>query len=278
MQWDSPWGKGYPGWHIECSAMSSKHLGKTLDIHTGGEDNIFPHHESEIAQSEGANGVPFVKYWMHTSHLLVEGEKMSKRLGNFYTLRDLLKKGYDPLAIRYLLLSAHYKTKLNFTEKGLESSEKTLDRIRFFVRSMANHRPGKAKPGKVDPILREARIGFEISMDDDLGISDALSSIFQMMGRVNKERDSGRLSREDASKVYGFMLDLDRVLGLNLDRIPFSVKIPAEVQLLVKEREAFRKSRDFRKADKLRVAIRKEGFIVEDTPEGPKVRKAQEGS
>ncbi len=276
MQWDSPWGRGYPGWHIECSVMSIKMLGETLDIHTGGEDNIFPHHDCEIAQSEGATGKTFVRYWMHTRHLLVEGKKMSKSLGNFFTLRDLLKKGNDPTAIRYLLLSAHYRTKLNFTEKGLKAASNTLNKIRAFVQDMASHKPpGPVKGSRIDGIIRDTRENFEKAMDDDLGISDALSAIFSLITRVNRERDAGRLSREDAGKAYGFMIDIDRVLGLGLDELPMGSGVPDEIMLMANEREQLRKEKNFGEADKIRDAIKKKGFVVEDTPGGPMVRKAR---
>ncbi len=276
MQWDSPWGSGFPGWHIECSAMSMSLLGETIDIHTGGEDNIFPHHDCEIAQSEGANQKPFVRYWMHTRHLIIEGKKMSKRLGNCYRLDELLEKGYSPQAIRYLLLSAHYRTKLNMTEKSLKAAEVTVKKIKGFVQGMASHKPGKSVRNnkKIDGIIKSAREAFEKAMDDDLGISDALSAIFSLMTRVNRERDAGRLSREDASRVYGFMIDVDRVLGLGLEKLPLKTDIPDEITLLASEREQLRREKRFREADRLRDRIRKKGFVVEDTPEGPRIRKA----
>ncbi len=282
MQWDSPWGSGYPGWHIECSVMSMKTLGETLDIHCGGEDNIFPHHDCEIAQSEGATGKTFVRYWLHTRHLLVEGKKMSKSLGNFFTLRDLLKNGHDPMAIRYLLLSAHYRTRLNFTEKGLRAASNTLDKLRTFVQDMSQHRPGKqvkdstprGASKKIDGFIKVAREAFEKAMDDDLGMPDALSAIFSLITRVNRERDAGRLSRDDASRAYGFMIDMDRVLGLGLEKLPLKTAIPDEIRLMTKEREQLRKEKRFREADRLRDRIKKRGFVVEDTPEGPRIRKA----
>jgi cysteinyl-tRNA synthetase len=275
MQWDSPWGRGFPGWHIECSAMSTKLLGDSLDIHTGGVDNIFPHHECEIAQTEGATGKRFVRYWIHTGYLIVEGKKMSKSLGNFFTLRDLLKE-HDPMAVRYLLLAAHYRTSLNFTMKALKAAEKTLQNTRSFVQEMAGYKPGKAVKGskKINGFIKTAREAFEKAMDDDLGISDGLSSIYRFIGKVNKERDAGRLSGEDASKVYGFMIDIDRVLGLGLEKVPLKVKLTDEIKILVKEREELRKQKKFKEADRIRSKIKKKGFVIEDTPQGPKIRKA----
>jgi cysteinyl-tRNA synthetase len=277
MQWDSPWGRGYPGWHIECSAMSMRLLGESIDIHTGGEDNIFPHHDCEIAQSECANKKPFVRYWMHARHLKIDGRKMSKSLGNFYRLDDLLNKGYSPEAVRYLLISAQYRTKLNMTEKSLKAAEITVKKIKEFVQSMASHTSGD-KPAKdnkkIDGYIKTAKEAFERSMDDDLGIPDALASVFRFMTRVNRERDSGRLSSRDASKAYGFMIDIDRVLGLGLDKLPTKERIPNEIMLLVKEREDLRKKRDFKGADNIRDQIRKRGFVLEDTPEGPIVKRS----
>ena len=276
MQWDSPWGKGYPGWHIECSAMSMSLLGETIDIHTGGEDNIFPHHDCEIAQSEGSNKKPFVRYWMHSRHLFVESRKMSKSLGNFYRLDDLLGKGFSPVAVRYLLLSAHYRTKLNLTEKGLAAADATVRKISAFAQDMASHSSGKAAKDnrKVDAFIRAAREGFEKAMDDDLGMPDALSAVFSFMTRVNRERDAGKLSSSDSSRVYGFMIDIDGVLGLGLDRLPVKQDIPEEIALLAQEREALRKSGDFAGADKIREQMKKKGFVIEDTSGGPVVKKA----
>ncbi|MFH1420742.1 MAG: cysteine--tRNA ligase, partial [Candidatus Aenigmatarchaeota archaeon] len=180
MQWDSPWGAGYPGWHIECSAMSTKYLGETIDIHTGGEDNIFPHHECEIAQSEGANKKTFVRYWMHTRFLLVDGEKMSKSKGNFFTVRDILEKGYSPLALRYVLVSAQYRTPMNFTFDSLKAAQNTLDKLRDFVIMVENIAPAKNENSaekenkKIDEILDRTYKKIEESMDDDLNTPAAL--------------------------------------------------------------------------------------------------------
>jgi cysteinyl-tRNA synthetase len=204
MQWESPWGKGYPGWHIECSVMSMKHLGETVDIHTGGEDNIFPHHECEIAQSEAATGKPFVKYWLHVRHLMVDGEKMSKSKGNFHILRDLIKKGYDTRAIRYVLLSAHYRTRLNFTENGVKEAEETIKRLEEFMQMLREGKDSKKTEKTVARVKKE----FEHAMDDDLNISKALASIFDFMREVNKAGGG--------KEAYKAMLSFDSVLGLGL--------------------------------------------------------------
>jgi cysteinyl-tRNA synthetase len=275
MQWDSPWGRGYPGWHIECSAMNMSLLGETIDIHTGGEDNIFPHHECEIAQSECSSGKKFVKYWMHARHLMIEGKKMSKSLGNFYRLDDLIGKGFSPEGIRYLLISAHYRSGLNMTEKSLKSAEATVKKIKAFVKDMASHSPGKiANNKRVDGYLREARNGFEKALDDDLGIPDALAGVFSLMTRINRDKDAGKLSRNDASKAYGFMIDLDRVLGLGLANLKTRESIPQEIRLLSAQREQFRKQKKFNEADRIRERIAEAGYVLEDTPSGPRIRKA----
>jgi len=278
MQWDSPWGRGYPGWHIECSAMSMKYLGETLDIHTGGEDNIFPHHECEIAQSEGATGKPFVRYWLHTRHLVVEGKKMSKRFGNFYTLRDLLAKGYDPMAIRFLLLSAHYRTKLNFTEEALKGAEKTIQNMREFI-SRLREVQGSGENPEVKELVERAKRIFEESLDDDLNISPALSGIFELMREINKRMDEGGIGKKDAELVLKTMEGFDRVLGLRLMETPrvwFTLEeAEGEIKEMLKERERLRKERNWEEADRIREKLREMGILVEDTPEGPRWRKVE---
>ena len=211
--WETEIGKGRPGWHIECSAMSMKYLGETFDIHTGGVDNIFPHHENEIAQSEAATGKLFVRYWLHCAHLLVNNEKMSKSKGNFYTLRDLLQKGYNPVAIRYLLLTTHYRDPLNFTEKALKQAENTLKNYNEFYRKLSfcsknfyNEDIGK--------IIRETKKKFVENLDDDLNISPAIGSIFQMISKVNVELTKGNIGRENANQIRGFLKEIDSVLSI----------------------------------------------------------------
>ena len=290
MQWDSPWGKGYPGWHIECSAMSMKYLGETVDIHTGGEDNIFPHHECEIAQSEGANGKKFVRYWMHTRHLLVNGEKMSKSKGNFFTLRDLLKKGHDPRAIRYLLLSGHYRIRLNFTEKGLGSAAETLKRLEELVLNLKGSHKGKPNP-KIKKLTNEIKKDFENAMDDDLNVSLALGRIFDFVRETNKLISEG-ISKKDSMIVLETLLGFDEVLGLELNKIKAAigekikikdsvftihwqgVKGKAEIERLIKKREVHRKEKDWKEADKIRDKLKKMGYVLEDADTGIRVKKA----
>ncbi|MHB0913213.1 MAG: cysteine--tRNA ligase [Armatimonadota bacterium] len=260
--WETPLGKGRPGWHIECSAMSSKYLGQTFDIHTGGVDNIFPHHENEIAQSEAASGRKFVNYWLHSEHLQVDGRKMSKSLGNFYTLRDVTAKGYDPMAFRYLVLGSHYRSKLNFTWKTMDAATTTLDNLYEFMGRLDTE-----NPSGLDEAVERARRAFGEAMDDDLNTPVALAAIFGLLKDVNVHGGGGR-------EVYEAMLDFDRVLGLCLaERAkPVSVEVPAEVKALMEARQAARKARDFAEADRIRDEIATKGFVIEDTPEGPRVK------
>jgi len=267
MQWDSPWGRGYPGWHIECSAMSMKYLGETIDVHTGGEDNIFPHHECEIAQSEGATGKRFVKYWLHVRHLMVNGKKMSKSKGNFYTLRDLLKKGYDPRAIRYLLLSAHYRTRLNFTEKGVREAETAIGKLEGFLAESCKGRDGP----KTLKAIKKAKDSFRKAMDDDLNISGALATVFGFVREINKS-GGGR-------KACEALLDFDKVLGLRLSGSESWKELseaPAGIRSMLEMRERHRKDRDWKKADSIREQLRKKGVVLEDTKRGPRWRKVKD--
>lgn len=291
MQWDSPWGKGYPGWHIECSVMSMKHLGETIDIHTGGEDNIFPHHECEIAQSEGATGRRFVRYWLHTRHLLVNGEKMSKSKGNFYTLRDLLDKGYDPKAIRYLLMSGHYRMRLNFTEDGLKSAGETVRRIQELVSTLRGVKGRNKRNPEVRKLVGRVRKDFGEAMDDDLNISVALAGIFDFIREMNRLVSAG-IGRDDAMLAYRAMLEFDRVLGLELDKIKTAeteklgikdrafmikwegLKPDGRIRELIEEREKLRKGRKWKEADRIRNIIREKGIVLEDMEKGVRVKKA----
>jgi cysteinyl-tRNA synthetase len=257
MQWTGPQGiQGYPGWHIECSAMAMKYLGETIDLHVGGEDLKFPHHECEIAQSEGANGKAFARHWLHVSYLLVEGEKMSKSKGNFYTLSDLLEKGHSAEAVRFLLLSAHYRTQLNFTLEGLKSSEKTVEKMREVA---AKFPGGPASHGRHEAALQEA-------MDEDLNVSAALAVVHDFMAEANK----GAIP---AAEGAGFMKAVDDLFGLGLFTGK-GLEVPAEVSELVASREKARLGKEWAESDRLRGEIEKRGFTVKDTPDGPKIGKA----
>ena len=271
MNWRSPWcEKGYPGWHVECSAMVMKYLGETIDIHTGGVDNLFPHHENEIAQSEAATGKKFVRYWLHNEHLIVEGRRMGKSLGNFYTLRDLLGKGYDPKAVRYLLMSTHYRQQVNFTFEGLEAAKNALDRLVNFVYGLRDA-DGRGCGEKVRALMDDAQKGFEEAMDDDLNISVALAALFDFVRDVNRLMDEDMLSREEAEEVYKLIMKFDKVLGV-IGKVKKEKKLPKEAEELIRKREKARKAEDWETADKIREQLRHIGVIIEDTPEGVKWR------
>jgi cysteinyl-tRNA synthetase len=267
VYWETEFGKGRPGWHLECSAMSMKYLGTPFDIHAGGIDLVFPHHDNEIAQSEAATGQPFVRYWVHCHHLLINNQKMSKSLGNFHTLRELLQRGHKPKAIRYSLLSTHYRQTQNFTLDGLAAAEAAVQRLRDF---MANLRTAEGPGTPVDGLIRQALQQFEEGMDDDLNISLGLAAIFAFVRDVNRLMADGRLSRENAQAVMATMRRFDGVLGL-LDTEETAVD--AEVERLAGEREQARKRRDFATADRLRSQIAARGYVIEDTPHGPRLKR-----
>ncbi len=264
LQWDSPWGRGYPGWHLECSVMARKYLGDTLDIHTGGEDNIFPHHESEIAQIEPVTGKPFVRTWIHNRHLMAEGQKMSKSLGNFYTVRGLIAEGFQPAAIRYLLLSGHYAAPLNFTKEGLKGAWESVTRIRSFVRRMDElaGEDGPAAGGADSPAAAFVQ-DFADAVDDDLNMSKALGHLFDFMREINKTEPRGAGGRAAADAVRR----IDGILGV-LEGSPAGGADDARIDGLVQERLAARKARDFARADAIRDQLAREGIIIEDTKGG----------
>jgi cysteinyl-tRNA synthetase len=264
VAWETSYGKGRPGWHIECSAMSMKYLGETFDIHTGGIDLIFPHHENEIAQSEAATGKKFVNYWMHCEHLLVNDEKMSKSKGNFFTLKDVLAKGYSPKAVRYLLLSTHYRQKLNFTFEGLSASENTIEKIREFLGKLRLVQEKKDNPD-VKKAVMKAKAGFDGAMDDDLNISEALSHIFDFIKDINRLMGENAISRHNSLECYNLMMEFDRVLGI----MEFTEEaIPPEISGLADRREKARKDKDWKLADMLRLQIDEKGYTVSDTGKG----------
>ena len=271
MNWKSPWcEKGYPGWHIECSAMAMKYLGETIDIHSGGVDNLFPHHENEIAQSEAATGKKFADYWLHNEHLLVEGRAMHKSLGNYFTLKDLTAKGYDPKAIRYLLMSTHYRQQLNFTLKGLEAAKSAVDRLTNFVYKLVKAN-GKGCGEEIKNLINRVQKDFEGAMDDDLSISVALAPLFDFVRDANKLMDDNMLSREEAQEVYELMMRFDKVLGV-IGEVKRDEKLPKEAEELIQKREEARKAKDWKAADKIREQLKAMGVIIEDTPQGVKWR------
>ncbi len=273
--WETELGKGRPGWHIECSAMSMKYLGETFDIHCGGVDNVFPHHENEIAQSEAATGKRFVRFWLHNEHLLVEGKKMAKKFGNFYTLRDLLGKGYDPIVIRFLLLSTHYRAQLNFTFEGLDATAGAMERLRNFVRRLGDA-DGKGSSGRVAELVRWVQASFGEAMDDDLNISVALGALFDFVREMNALLDANVVSRSEADEIGALMQGFDGVLGV-VGKAEMEEALPKEAEELIKKREEARKAKDWARADALRLRLRKMGVVVEDTPQGVRWRLEKKG-
>jgi cysteinyl-tRNA synthetase len=268
--WETDLGKGRPGWHIECSAMSMKYLGETFDIHCGGVDNIFPHHENEIAQSEAATGKPFVNYWLHNEHLLVEGRRMAKRFGNYYTLRDLLVKGYDPMAIRFLLLSTHYRQQFNFTLEGLEAAKSAVDRLQNFMGRL-HDADGLGSNGKVAKLNDEIEAEFGAAMNDDLNVGVAVAKLFDFVREVNALLDADAVSRREADSVVEMITGLDSVLGV-IGVVSAEEVLPEAAKALIAEREEARKSKDWKKADDIRVRLRALGVAVEDTSAGVRWR------
>jgi cysteinyl-tRNA synthetase len=276
--WPSPFGEGRPGWHIECSAMSIKALGETFDLHLGGEDLKFPHHEDEIAQSEGATGKPFVKFWLHGAHLLVEGKKMSKSLGNFFTLRDLLAKGFTGREVRYLLLTAHYRETFNFTLDGLHGAKSALARIDECVGKLRERAAGVTPAEQIKNASQPCRQDaggtlveqFSAALADDLNISAAWAAVFEWVRETNKRLAENSLSAPDAAAALAAWEKVDSVLGVG---VKTEVAIPAEINALLDARQAARKAKDFKKSDAIRDELKAKGWVIEDTPKGPKLKK-----
>ncbi len=267
--WPSPWGEGRPGWHIECSAMSMKLLGPSFDLHLGGEDLMFPHHEDEIAQSEGSGAQPkgqrFVKYWLHGAHLLVEGKKMSKSLGNFFTLRDLLGKGFSGREVRYLLLTAHYRGTFNFTLEGLQGARASLQRIDECLSKLREIAQGH--PAEIDEALIAK---FIEALDDDLNIAAAWGAIFEWVSELNRRLAENKMDATSAAAALGAWNKLDAVLGVGLRA---EVEAPAEIIALLEARQAARKAKDFKRSDTIREELKAKGWVIEDTPKGPRLKR-----
>jgi cysteinyl-tRNA synthetase len=287
--WESPWGRGRPGWHIECSAMATTLLGEQIDIHCGGVDNIFPHHEAEIAQSEGVTGKRFVRYWLHCAHLLVDGQKMSKSLGNFYTLPDLLEKGYTGREIRYALMRVHYRAPLNFTWEGMEEARQALTRIDEWLGRLRETVAEKVDTGKN---TTQPGHQFEEALDDDLNISAALGFLFESIRGTNRAMDQNELATATANEWLKWWERVNSVLGLKRDlvlragsgtytlqgadveMIHLSAEnFPAQIAALLKDREQARLAKDFRKSDELRNELNARGWEVRDTKDGQKLTR-----
>jgi cysteinyl-tRNA synthetase len=271
--WETELGKGRPGWHIECSAMSSKYLGESFDIHTGGIDLVFPHHENEIAQIEPCSGEQFVQVWLHNEYILVDGKKMSKSLGNFHTLRDLLDKGYDAKAIRYLLLSTHYRTQLNFTLEGIDAAQHTVDKLLDFVSTMKRVKTASVSgevSEEVKSIVADVKQKFEGAMDDDLNVAEALGHVFEGMKEINRLYMDEKVSSADASTVLDMMYEFDMLLGVLEGN---DEAIPQDVVNLAEKREEARKVKDFKASDALRGEIKSKGYDILDTKEGYQLKR-----
>lgn len=268
--WESPFGKGRPGWHIECSAMAMKILGESIDIHVGGVDNMFPHHENEIAQSEAFSDKTFVRHWLHAEHLLVDHKKMSKSLGNFYTVRDLFQKGYSGRQIRYMLLQTHYRTQLNFTLEGLEGAGASVQRILDFAERLQALQ-GSEESALALPIMEKCIKGFAEALADDLNISVSLSHLFEMIREINALCDQGKVGKKEGQKLLEKLHHLDTVLGiLSLQE---EDDIPAPLLEALEKRTQARLDKNWKLADEYRDWILDQGYKIEDSPKGARLKK-----
>jgi len=270
--WETELGPGRPGWHIECSAMGMKYLGPTVDIHSGGVDLVFPHHENEIAQSEAATGKPFARYWLHAEFLLVEGEKMAKSKGNFFTLRDLLAAGHSPVAIRYLLLSVNYRRQLNFTTDGLHQAQASVRRLDDFLQRMREKSAAGDPSPDFAPLIAATRAEFQEALNDDLNTSAALRVLFDFVRAVYQRDEQGGLTGGDARAAADFLAEIDRVLAVFGARPDL---LDEEIQALIDERQAARRRRDFAAADRIRALLHDRGIQLEDTKEGVRWKRTR---
>lgn len=269
--WPTPYGEGRPGWHLECSAMSMRYLGESFDLHCGGVDLIFPHHENEIAQSEGATGKPFVKYWVHSEHLMIDGQKMSKRENRFFTIRDLTEQGFEPLAIRYSLISVSYRKQLNFTLEGLRGDEIRVKKLQDFQRRLhkANCSPGSSS--EVSYAIKKARQEFEAAMDDDLNTSSALAAVAIFESEINKAIASESLLADDKQAALDFIRGVEQVLGIFGE---YKEEIlDTDIQQLIEERLSARKNKNFARSDEIRKYLAEKGIILQDTKDGTDWRR-----
>ena len=273
VYWEGKLGKGRPGWHIECSVMSTKILGNEIDIHAGGVDLIFPHHENEIAQTEAVTKKQFVRYWIHAEHLIVEGKKMSKSEGNFFTLRDLLDKGYDANHIRFLLIASHYRSQLNFTFDGIKQAKENIDRIQESYSKVKSLETETGCNRVLSEITKGSIDSFEDAMDDDLDMPVALASIFRFVRDLNKYLDDNEVLEENKSEVLDYFKKINSILGVLSNE---TIRLDDEVMQLIKERDEAREKKDWKKSDKIRDELSKRGYVVEDTEKGTRIKRNQE--
>ena len=273
VYWEGKLGKGRPGWHIECSVMSTKILGNEIDIHAGGVDLIFPHHENEIAQTEAVTKKQFVRYWIHAEHLIVEGKKMSKSEGNFFTLRDLLDKGYDANHIRFLLIASHYRSQLNFTFDGIKQAKENIDRIQESYSKVKSLETETGCNRVLSEITKGSIDSFEGAMDDDLDMPVALASIFRFVRDLNKYLDDNEVLEENKSEVLDYFKKINSILGVLSNE---TIRLDDEVMQLIKERDEAREKKDWKKSDKIRDELSKRGYVVEDTEKGTRIKRNQE--
>jgi len=266
--WDTPLGKGRPGWHIECSVMAIKYLGATLDIHIGGVDLVFPHHENEIAQSESITGKPFARFWVHSEFLMVEGQKMSKSLGNYYTLRDLMEKGHAPETIRYLLASVPHRKTLNFTFDGLKSAHTAIERLRNFALRIKTDKLAGGRNEAIDQRTAAAVHSFREAMDDDLNTAEALAAMFEYLRDANSAMDSGEFHAGNAAAALDFLKLFDQVFDILEPTTQTNAIADSEIESLIEERKAAKKSKDFARSDAIREELLTKGVLLEDTKDG----------
>ena len=271
--WDTPIGDGRPGWHIECSAMAMKYLGETLDIHAGGIDLTFPHHENEIAQSEAVTGKPFARFWIHAEHLIVEGQKMSKSLGNYYTLRDVIEMGYQPEAVRYLLASVPYRNKLNFTFDGLKAAATSIERLRNFELRLKTDKFPEGANADADKRTAESLARFEEAMDDDLNTANALGVLFEYIRETNTAMDPGPFNAANVAPVVALLARFDEVFDILKPTVAEGGLTDEAIDALAAERVAAKKARDFARADAIRAELLEQGIILEDTKEGTRWKR-----
>lgn len=270
VYWDTEIGRGRPGWHIECSAMSMKYLGESFDIHCGGVDLVFPHHENEIAQAEGATGKPFVKYWLHNAHILVNGQKMSKSLGNFWTLKDVLERGVKPEAVRYLFVSSHYREQLNLSMEALEAAQNSVNRIFEFMRNLDLVKNEYNNPD-VKQIIDDAKSKFDMALENDFNTPQAIAVVFDFIKEINILMNENSLGVDNAREVKKGMFYFDEVLGIldYMKRKEEQLPIPKEeIERLIAERNEARKRKDFAKADEIRNKLKEKGIFLDDTKDG----------